>query len=73
METHDLHGLNLEESLALVERLIGKIRLQGREGMLKFITGRGAIREELMRYFRQNNIDHGFELGNDGVINATID
>lgn len=73
MKTIDLHGFTLEDALILVEREIGKIRLRGVEDDLLVITGRGVIRIELMKYLKNNNIDHNYEWGNDGAIHIRVD
>lgn len=64
----DLHGYTLEDALILVEREIGRIRMSGIESDLLVITGRGVIRIALIKYLRNHDIDHNFELGNDGAI-----
>ena len=69
----DLHGFTLEEALILVEREIGRIRLRGVEEDLHIITGRGVIRIELLKYLKNNDIDHNFEPGNDGAIIIRVD
>ena len=69
----DLHGFTLEKALILVEREIGRIRLRGVEEDLHIITGRGVIRIELLKYLKNNDIDHNFEPGNDGAIIIRVD
>ena len=69
----DLHGFTLEDALILVEREIGRIRLRGVEEDLHIITGRGVIRIELLKYLKNNDLDHGFEPGNDGAIIIRVD
>ena len=64
----DLHGYTLEDALIFVEREIGHIRMSGFESDLHVITGRGVIRIALLKYLRDHDIDHNFELGNDGAI-----
>jgi len=71
--TYDLHGYKLEDAIDYVENLIGKIRLSGNEEVIKIITGRGIIRNELRKYFDSQGIDHRFELGNDAVFIITVD
>ena len=73
VKTIDLHGYLLEDALIFVEREIGKIRLSGVESDLHVITGRGVIRIELLKYLKQHDIDHSFELGNDGAIIIRVD
>ena len=73
VKTIDLHGYLLEDALIFVEREIGKIRLSGMESDLHVITGRGVIRIELLKYLKQHDIDHSFELGNDGAIIIRVD
>ena len=58
MKKIDLHGYTLEDAEELVEREIGKIRLRGVEDDLLVITGRGVIRVELIKYLKDNLIDH---------------
>ena len=69
----DLHGYLLEDALTLVEREIGIIRMSGIESDLHIVTGRGVIRKELINYLKKHNIDHNFELGNDGAIMIRVD
>lgn len=69
----DLHGYSLEDAIILVEREIGRIRLSGVESDLHIITGRGVIRIELLKYLQHHDIDHSFELGNDGAIIIRVD
>ena len=73
MKEIDLHGYTLEDALELVEREIGSIRLSGKEADLLIITGRGVIREELIKYLKVNDIDHNFKWGNDGAIFIRVD
>lgn len=73
MKKIDLHGYTLEDALELVEREIGKIRLRGVEDDLLVITGRGVIRVELIKYLKDNLIDHNYEWGNDGAIHIRVD
>ena len=73
VKTIDLHGYLLEDALIFIEREIGKIRLSGIESDLYVITGRGTIRIELIKYLKQHDIDHSFELGNDGAIIIRVD
>ena len=69
----DLHGYTLEDAIDFVEREIGKIRLSGEEKDLLVITGRGVIRIELIKYLSSHNINHRFQLGNDGAILIFVD
>lgn len=73
VKTIDLHGYKLEDAIIFVEREIGKIRLSGIESDLHVITGRGVIRVELIKYLEDHDIDHNFELGNDGAIIIRVD
>lgn len=73
MKTYDLHGYKLEEAMQMVESLIGRIRLSGKEDDFKVITGRGVIREALLKYLKENDIDHDFELGNEAVLVIRIE
>ena len=68
VKTIDLHGHKLEDALIFIESEIGKIRLRGETSDLHVITGRGIIRIELLKYLKNHEIDHSFELGNDGAI-----
>lgn len=72
-KTFDLHGYNLEDAIKLVEREIGRIRLSGQEIDLHIITGRGVIRKELIAYLKDHDIDHDYELGNDGAIMIRVE
>ena len=69
----DLHGYKLEEAIDLVEKEIGVIRMKAIESDLHIITGRGVIRVELLKYLKKHDIDHSFELGNDGAIIIRVD
>lgn len=73
MKTYDLHGYKVMEARHLIESVIGKIRLEGREEQLNIITGRGAIREEINNLLDQLQIDHRYEFSNDAIIIATVD
>ena len=73
MKKIDLHGFLLEDAIDLVESQIGKIRLSGQEDDLLIITGRGVIREQLIKYLKEHEIDHNFEWGNDGAIHIRVD
>jgi len=73
VKTIDLHGYKLEDALILVEREIGRIRLSGIESDLHVITGRGVIRVQLLKYLKEQDIDHNFEPGNDGAIIIRVD
>ncbi len=73
MKKIDLHGFKLEEALILIEKEIGKIRLSGVEDDLLVVTGRGVIRIELIKYLKENSIDHNYEWGNDGAIHIRVD
>ena len=73
MPEYDLHGYKLDEAMKFIESIINKIRLEGREEVVKIITGRGVIRHTLVDYFKKNQIQFDFELGNDGAIVVEID
>ncbi|MCY4523382.1 MAG: Smr/MutS family protein [Halobacteriovoraceae bacterium] len=73
MPEYDLHGYKLDEAIRFVESIIGKVRLEGKEEVVKIITGRGIIRSALVNYFKKNQIQFDFELGNDGALVVEID
>jgi dsDNA-specific endonuclease/ATPase MutS2 len=73
MNRIDLHGYLVEDAIEEVENLIGKIRLSGREGYLKVITGHGKIQKELMFYLLDHGIEHSFEPGNKGAMIICVD
>ena len=73
MPVYDLHGYKLDEAMRLVQSIIDKIRLEGREEVVKIITGRGIIRSELISYFKECQIHFAFELGNDGALIVEMD
>ena len=73
IKTIDLHGYKLDDAIVLIEREIGIIRMRGIESDLHVITGRGIIRVELLNYLKKHDIDHSFELGNDGAIIIRVD
>ena len=73
MPSYDLHGYTFEEAVALVDEVVGKIRMQQIEVDVKFITGKGTIRWKLMDYLKLLDVEPRFELGNEGVIIVTVD
>ena len=73
MKKIDLHGFKLEDAIEHIESEIGKIRLSGKEDDLLVITGRGVIRNVLIQYLKDHDIDHNFEWGNDGAIHIRVD
>lgn len=73
MLTIDLHGYLVEEAIDYIENVIGKIRLENREDIIKVITGHGKIQRELMFYLLKNKIEHQFEIGNKGAVLIIID
>lgn len=73
MPEYDLHGYKLDQAMKFVESLIDKIRLEGREEVVKIITGRGVIRSKLIDYFKNYQIHFDFEMGNDGALIVEID
>ena len=73
MKEYDLHGFKLDEAKDFVENLIGKIRLDKKQEIIKIITGRGIIRKELIEYFNKHGIDYFFEPGNDGAMIIDVD
>ena len=72
MPEYDLHGYNVEEAMRIVQSIIDKIRLDGREDVVKIITGRGVIRSNLIDYFKEHQINFNYELGNDGALVVEI-
>ena len=73
MKEYDLHGFKLNEAKDFVENLIGKIRLDKKQEIIKIITGRGIIRKELIEYFNNHDIDYFYEPGNDGAMIVDIE
>lgn len=73
MITIDLHGYLVEDAIEFIENEIGKIRLSGREDVIKVITGHGKIQKELMFYLLDHGIEHMFEPGNQGAYIITVD
>ena len=73
MPEYDLHGYKLDEAIKFVQSLIDKTRLDGREEVVKIITGRGVIRSKLIDYFKTYQIHVQFEMGNDGALIVEID
>lgn len=72
METYDLHGLNLEESLAIIDRAVNHYRLQEKEGRLILVTGRGVMREKIFSYLESLGLEVEYQWGNDGAMVVTI-
>lgn len=73
MLTIDLHGYLVEDAINYIEEVIGKIRLEGRDEVIKVITGHGKIQRELMFYLLENEIEHMFEIGNKGAMLITVE
>lgn len=73
MLTIDLHGYLVEDAIEEIERAIGKIRLEGREEVIKVITGHGKIQKQLMFYLLDHGIEHIFEPGNMGAMIITVE
>ena len=73
MLTIDLHGYLVEDAIEEVENIIGKIRLEGREEVIKVITGHGKIQKQLMFYLLEHDIEHIFEPGNMGAYIITVE
>ena len=73
MQTIDLHGYLVEDAIEEVENIIGKIRLDGREEVIKVITGHGKIQKQLMFYLLDHGIEHIFEPRNMGAFIITVD
>jgi DNA-nicking Smr family endonuclease len=72
MKSRDLHGYTVQEALQFMDNLLGECRLKGGEHVYRIITGHGKIQAELAKYFKNNEIEYRFELGNNGAYMITI-
>ena len=72
MIKRDFHGWTVDDTLKEVDRIIGDVRINNRCEHAEFITGRGAIREQITYHIREYNLHPETKWGNDGVIVVMI-
>ena len=73
MIERDFHGYLLEDAIREVDLIIGDIRSRGATEEVKLITGHGAIQIAVLELFNDYHIPANIQLGNTGVVVATID
>ena len=73
MREYDFHGMTVEEALKKMETIIGDVRIDGNCEDVRIITGRGPIRNAILKLCDEYDFDHDFELGNDGALYITIE
>lgn len=69
----DFHGYLLADAIQEVELIIGDIRNRGVTEQVEFITGHGKIQIAITELFNSYHIAYNIQLGNSGVVVATID
>jgi len=69
----DFHGYLLSDAIQEVELIIGDIRNRGVTEQVEFITGHGKIQIAITELFNSYHISYNIQLGNSGVVVATID
>ena len=73
MIKRDFHGYLLDDAIHEVEMIIGDIRNSGRTESVELITGHGKIQIAVMELLNDYQISCNIQLGNSGVIVATIE
>ena len=73
MITKDYHGYYLDEALADVERVIGRVRVAGKVEQAEFITGFGVIRTEIFNLLERYSLEPTHKIGNEGTIIVIIE
>lgn len=73
MREIDFHGMTVEEAEHRLELLIGEIRMEEDSEDVRLITGIGVIMNAFLQRLEAEELDHHIELGNNGVIIATIE
>ena len=73
MIRRDFHGWFSQEVRREVDRIVADVRRRDGEETVEFITGRGPLRKLVISILSEYGISSHFQIGNDGVIVATIE
>lgn len=69
----DFHGYTTEEAIRTAESLISQIRMTQQEVECTFITGKGYIRDELIRLFSTTyELQPFIPMANSGVVRVHV-
>lgn len=72
MIRRDFHGWTVDNATQAVELIVGDIRMRAVTEDVEFITGHGPIRDAVFDLLTLYNLSPKQQLGNSGVIIATI-
>ena len=73
MIKRDFHGYLLDDAIHEVEMIIGQVRSSGKTEEAEFITGHGKIQIAVLDLLNDYHINSSIQLGNTGVVVATIE
>lgn len=68
----DFHGLDLDDAKNTALKVIDEVRLERKEEVYRFITGRGVIQNALLKLMKESDCEAKVALDNPGVIVAEI-
>ena len=73
MITADYHGWTVEEALTNVDRIVDRVRMEGKQIEAKFITGHGQIQREILSSLKHYGLEPTIQLSNSGVVLVVIE
>jgi len=73
MIERDFHGYKMHDAIHEVEMIIGDIRKRNVTETVRFITGIGIIQISISELLNSYHIGFTYQLGNQGVLIATIE